>query len=563
MNFAGLAAGYGGIVEGEQDYADRQARNVRTQQGNMDSAIRLRQMREMDASRKAQLEIGRQAPEEYAPITPGTTGYADADKVAPAAPAPAPSDNAVVGTPSTNNVPTAPTVNSGRGAYAGYDSVAAAENRGLQEYTQRREAGLSRNPSVTSFDWEKMRSLRATDEARRVTTPAAAPTAAPNIAPAAAPAPRAAPTAAQGNYTTERGAAAAAQGNMGADPASIRRELNAATANLNTVTDEPSKVALRKYIADLQRQGARIGGIPDTAPPAPPQPASVMAKLGVQTPTVGPGVNQALPNALPATPAVAPEASYRATEIVDLSPRAAGLAQKRMEMLGRERQTYVGLMQASYDPGEQLKLRQAILGIDAGMAAADLTQLASSAAYGSREALVTLAQTTANQIGSKISVQDAGEGRVVLTVAGRQQPPVTVAQASRQFHLTLSEELQKTVATAEAKNHAEAMKQGYQGQREIAVEGVRGQNARLLESDKARNTGDTKVLESILRTTEVAAKEKFGENKFKMYRNPNDPNDVWVAPETGQKFMRLVPGVRSKNGQFTTEAEWEVVEGQG
>jgi len=621
MNFAGLAAGYGGIVEGEQDFADKQARGVRTQQGNMDNAIRLRQMREMDAARKAQLEVGRQAPEAYAPITPGTTGYADAEKVEPAAPAPgaaAPTTASDVydtrlrrepvrGTPSTNNVPKG--VDTGNpGEARRLAQYAPGGPRAPQRVVVQQPFGIrgERTPGMTYLEASRLDAARTPnpqDEAARFAAlraqdpgtgtqtytqgPASAATPAPANAapPASAATPESlfqaivaresgnndaignSPQGAVGPAQVMPGTFAALQrqGLVPAD-ADIRNPAHNRAAGLALVKQlwqqfggDPAKVAAA-YIGGptgVNPDGSLRTTRPDalgTTPAAYSQ--SVMAKLGVQTPTAGPGVNQALPNAMPATPVVTPEATYKATEIVDLTPRAAGLAQKRMEMLGRERQTYVSLMQASYDPAEQMKLRQAILGIDAGMAAADLTQLAAGAANGSREALVTLAQTTANQIGTKISVQDAGEGRVILTVAGRQQPPVTMAQAARRFHLALNEELQKTVAAAEAKNAAEEAKQFYQGRRELAVEDAKGVNARRLAAVTGQQQRETKLVEGVLtmaqKEADRAANYEYGKGQYTLRETAD--GRLLLYPKSGTGVKLWVPG--ETGGQFSTDGEW-------
>lgn len=625
MNLAGIAAGYGGIVEGEQDYADRQARNVRTQQGNMDNAIRLRQMREMDAARKAQLEIGRQAPEEYTRITPGTTGYADAEKVAPAAPAPsaaaAPASDAydtrlrrepVRGTPSTNNVPKG--IDTGNpGEARRLAQYAPGGPRAPQKVVVQQPFGIrgERTPGMTYLEASQLDAARTPnpqDEAARFAALRAqnpgtgTQTYTQGPAPAAAPAPvNAAPSAAGNQYdrpTQYDALLGQAAQQAGVDPAMFKR-LIGSESSFNPAAVSPrgesygygiAQIAashgltreqmanpavalpfaarlLAQYIKDaggnvregvLRYKGAQseqgraaMGQVYDQKIAG-----SVQAKLGAQTPTVGPGVNEALPNALPATPAIAPEATYKATEVVDLTPRAAGLAQKRMEMLGRERQTYVSLMQASYDPAEQMKLRQAILGIDAGMATADLTQLAAGAANGSREALVTLAQTTANQIGTQISVQDAGEGRVILTVSGRQQPAVTMAQAARQFHLALNEELRKTVAAAEAKNAAEQAKQFYQGQRELAVEDAKGDNARRLARLQGRERRETALVEGTLtmaqKEADRAAGYEYGKGQYTLRETAD--GRLLMYPKSGTGVKLWVPG--ETGGQFSTDGEW-------
>ena len=632
MNLAGLAAGYGGIVEGEQDYADRQARNARTQQGNMENAIRLRQMREMDEARKAQLAVGRQAPEAYAPITPGTTGYADAERVATAAPAPVAPPPVAMTTPTGG-------LKGPRDQSAVTDrSIEASEMaKRLSSARPRPAAGLSEARPITATPEgadtfkalqtrrmleAKVRNGTATPQERASLTPTAGQVAVQGAADVQALAARERMAQQMRDWQSEdaareRGRApapAAAPSANGATPESLFQAIVARESGNNDAIGNspqgavgPAQVMPGTFAA-LQRQGlvpadadirnpahnraaglalvkqlwqqfggdpakvaaAYIGGPtgvnpdgslrttrPDalgTTPAAYAQ--SVMAKLGVQTPTIGPGVNPALPNAQPATPAVAPEATYKATEIVDLSPRAAGLAQKRMEMLGRERQTYVSLMQASYDPAEQMKLRQAILGIDAGMAAADLTQLAAGAANGSREALVTLAQTAANQIGTKISVQDAGEGRVILTVAGRQQPPVTMAQAARQFHLALNEELQKTVAAAEAKNAAEQAKQFYQGQRELALENAKGDNARRLARLQGRERRETALVEGTLtmaqKEADRAAAYEYGKGQYTLRETAD--GRLLMYPKSGMGVKVWVPG--ETGGQFSTDGEW-------
>jgi len=636
MNIAGLAAGYGGIVKGEELQAQAADRTAQSRQRTMEDAIKLRQMREMDAARKAQLEIGRQAPQEYAPITPGTTGYADAEKVAPAAPA------APTGAPFTTGTPTGGGMKPVRPPVEAPDRSieisemakrlsSAQRNRqsvpvaplpeGLSALDRAQYIHKERTGKLTPTDAQQFEYLRRMDV--RVPVQPAEPSAAEGrmakqlsdwqsedaargrgqadmaaaaTARSATPATGTARSDRNNNpgnirksdiswagkvpgtdaefetFATPEAGFAAAQQNLatyqtkhgintvagvinrwsppdgaGNTPASTSNYIRSVASALGVdphqplnLTDPATNAAMVRAMAVVERGGAQ----------------PVMAKLGATNVASGPAMKPELAYTAPASAAVTPEATYKATEIIDLSPRAAGLAQKRMEMLGRERQTYVSLMQASYDPAEQMKLRQAILGIDAGMAAADLTQLAAGAANGNREALVTLAQTTANQIGTKISVQDAGEGRVILTVAGRQQPPVTMAQASRQFHVALSEELQKTLAAAEAKNHAEATKQGYTLQRELAVETLKGQNARRTAAVTGQQQREGKLVDATLAMTKEAAKQaaefEFGKGQYTLFETKDGA--LYMRPKSGMGVKRWVPG--ETGGQFSTDGEW-------
>ena len=71
------------------------------------------------------------------------------------------------------------------------------------------------------------------------------------------------PAGAAGSYRTEADMRTTAQGDMGADPKAIAREIKAIQTDLMTKQlDEPSKAALRTQLTDLQRQGQNIGAAP-------------------------------------------------------------------------------------------------------------------------------------------------------------------------------------------------------------------------------------------------------------------------------------------------------------
>lgn len=59
---------------------------------------------------------------------------------------------------------------------------------------------------------------------------------------------------------SERDMAKQVQGDMGADPAAIRREIAAATADISKVPDQASKQMLADHVANMQRQLANIEG---------------------------------------------------------------------------------------------------------------------------------------------------------------------------------------------------------------------------------------------------------------------------------------------------------------
>lgn len=66
------------------------------------------------------------------------------------------------------------------------------------------------------------------------------------------PAPRPTPTASEASMRS------AAQGDMGADPMAIQREIRQTTADLARVSDPASKAQLQAYLADLQSQAQRV-----------------------------------------------------------------------------------------------------------------------------------------------------------------------------------------------------------------------------------------------------------------------------------------------------------------
>jgi hypothetical protein len=126
----------------------------------------------------------------------------------------------------------------------------------------------------------------------------------------------ASPAAAPAGTSDEAGMRAQVSGDMGADPATIRREIAQSTADLAKVKDPTSQAALKGHIADMQRQLTNIGGAAQAAngiavaPPAAPPPT---AAQGGQA---------------PAAPAAAPAASVAAQGIPPLPPNVAAIGKQ-------------------------------------------------------------------------------------------------------------------------------------------------------------------------------------------------------------------------------------------
>lgn len=98
---------------------------------------------------------------------------------------------------------------------------------------------------------------------------------------------RPAPAGAPAGYGTEAQMRTTAQGDMGADPQAIAREVKAIQNDLLTKKlDEPSRAALKAQLSELLRQGQNIG-VPPTAYAAGPSAAETIANEAAKTKAVG------------------------------------------------------------------------------------------------------------------------------------------------------------------------------------------------------------------------------------------------------------------------------------